>query len=319
MKTMHLLVMTVLVSGGLALSGRAAPLRVALMDFEDQTGQASEQALGGTLKPGSLAAKGVVLMSAQLLHQTNLTLIDRRDFIEQMEKLRPSDSGKHTPTRPTFIHAAQALRADAVLRGSLLSFSSGKQVVNQGGYKTDFATLSVRVALEALDPVDGAVIGIANGAARSQYRQTDATYTVLSEDDAVALFDRALGEATAQLNRTLAERQARAAARPKVRLSVKTSADPALVEIDGILVGSSPVDRLEIYQGDHVLTIGKPGYRDITKRILFERDSAVEVPMMRVELTAEEKRDILEKIRLNVITTDPGIVVTPLLAPVITQ
>ena len=302
-----------LVSGwALATSLWAAPMRVALMDFEDQTGQAADQSLGGAIKPGALAAKGVMLMSQQLLTQTNFTLIDRRDFIAQIEKLAPRDMGRSTPTKPSFIHAAQALRADAVLRGSLLSFSSGKQVVNQGGYKTDFSTLSCRVSLEALDPVDGSVIVVANGTARGQFRQTDQSYTVLSEDDAVGLLEKALNEALPRLQTAISERQARAEARPKLRLSVKTSADPAMVEIDGILVGTTPLERVEVYQGDHVLTIGKPGYRDITKRILFERDAQIEVPMMRTELTAEEQKDILEKIRLNVISVDPGMRITPL-------
>ncbi|OGV42587.1 MAG: hypothetical protein A2X46_04800 [Lentisphaerae bacterium GWF2_57_35] len=303
---MKMVLLVLLVS---AVSVLAAPFRVALMDFEDQTGVRPDEKLGGAIQPGALAAKGVFIMGKGLLNQDNFTLIDRRDFMTQMERLRPTDMGKSTPTKPSFIQAAQALGADVVLRGSLQSFSSGRNVVNQGGYKTDFSILSLRVSLEALDAVDGAVIAMADGVASEKIRQTDQTYTELSEEDAIGLLDKAIAQALPQLESALTKRQAKLDSRPKIKLNVTTSADPALIEIDGILVGTSPIQGLEIYQGDHVLTIGKPGYRDITKRILFAQDTAIEVPMMRTELSAEEMKDILEKIRLNVIAGDPGLVI----------
>ncbi len=289
----------------------ADPYRVALLDFDNQTGMKPDAALGGAINPDALAQKGVALLSEDLLNSGNFALIDRRDFMAQMEKLRLTDSGKPTPVKPSFIQAAQALGADVVLRGSLQSFSAGKNVVNQGGYKTEFAKLSLRVGLEALDATDGSVLAMANGAADGQFRQTDASYTEISEDDAMNLFSKAIAQALPKLQGALDARQAKLAARPKVKLSITTTADPAMIEVDGILVGTSPLKDFEVYAGDHVLTVGKPGYRDITKRILFQKDSTVEVPMMRTELSAEEWKDILEKVRMTAIIGDPGIVVTP--------
>jgi hypothetical protein len=286
------------------------PLRVALMDFNDNTGMKSEEALGGSIAPGALAAKGLYLLSEQLLGNKNFTLIDRRDFMDQVDKLHPKDMGEPTPTRPSFLQAAQALRADVVLRGSLLSFSSGKQVVDQGGYKTDFSTLSLRLTVEALDTVDGSVLAMADGEATGNFRQTKETYTVVSESDAINLMNKALGQAVPKLEANLEKRIGQQKDRPKIKLSVTTSADPALVEIDGILVGSTPLDKFEVYKGDHVLTVGKPGYQDITKRILFEKDATVQVPMLRTQLTADEWKDVLEKARLHLFNVDPGVVIT---------
>ncbi len=289
----------------------AAPIRVALMDFQDQTGLPADQLMGGAIKPGALAEKGAYLIGKGLVGKEGFELIDRRDFIAQVEKLQPTDSGKLTPTRPTFIQAAQALRADAVLRGSILSFSTGKQVVDQGGYKTEFTKLTARVSVEALDPNNGAVIAMADGSAQENVRQTAETYTVLSEDEALSVVDKALAQALPKIETALQQRQATAASRPMVKISVKTSADPAMIEIDGILVGTSPMEGYAIYQGDHVLTVGKPGYRDITKRIMFEKDSSIEVPMMRTELSAEEEKEVLEKARLDIISSgiEPAIVI----------
>ena len=280
------------------------PIRVAVMDFEDQTGQQSDAKLGGTINPAALAAKGVTALTRDLVGAEGFVLIDRRDFINQIEKAQPMDSGKPAAAKPTFVQAAQALNADAVLRGYLESFSTGKQVINQGGYKTEFATLSLRLSVQALDPVDGTVIAVADGVARNNIRQTDSTYTEISEDDALDLMDQALAKAVPQLRKALEQRQAREAARPRVKLNIKTSADPAMIEVDGLLVGTTPLEGLQVYQGDHVLTIGKPGYRDITKRIMLEKDTAIEVSMIRTELSADEMKEILEKARLNIISTD---------------
>ena len=292
-----------------AASCWAEPFRVVLMDFDDQTGMKPDELLGGGIKPGALAAKGANLLGKDLLGQEAFTLIDRRDFMDQMEKLRPTDSGKPTPTRPSFIQAAQALGADVVIRGSVQSFSSGKNVVNQGGYKTDFNILSLRISLEALDAVDGSVIAMSDGVASEKIRQTDASFSVLSEEDAINLLEKSIAQALPEMQASLEKRQAKLEARPKIKLTVTTTADPAMLEIDGILVGSTPVTGLEIYQGDHVFTIGKPGYRDITKRIMFAKDTSIEVPMMRTELSAEEMKDVLEKIRMSVIAGDPGLVI----------
>jgi hypothetical protein len=290
----------------------AQPIRVAVLDFDDQTGQASDPLLGGLVKSGSLAQKGIFLLGQKLLGNDNFVLIDRRDFIDQIEKLKPKDMGEKTPTKPSFIHAAQALKADVVLRGSLLAFSTGKQLVNQGGIQTDFSTLSARVGIEALDARDGTVIAMSNGTAEKSFRQTKEVTTVLSENDALGIIDDAVGKALPAAEKALKALQARDQTRPMVKISVKTSADPALVEIDGILIGSSPLDGFEVYKGDHVLSIGKPGYQGITKRILMDKDMKIESPMLRVQLSADEVKEIMEKMKINVVVGEPAFVITPL-------
>ena len=240
----HLIALLVFSSAALAGAG---PARIALMDFEDQTGVKSDSLLNAKIDTAAFAAKGMYLL--------------------------------------------------------------GKNLANQGGYETEFATLSLRVSLEALDAVDGSVIAIADGSASGNYRQTKENFSVISEDDALTLYEKAIAEALPSITAALDGRMAKQQERAKIKLSIKTSADPAMIEIDGILVGTSPVENMEVYQGDHVLTIGKAGYRDITKRILFEKDTEIEVPMMRIELSAEETKDVLEKIRLNVIETEPGLII----------
>lgn len=289
-------------------AGVAAPIRVALLDFDDQTGAAPEAALGGALRPGSLVQKGPYLLAKQLLDREGFVLVDRRELLAEMgrEESAVAEAGG---AKPSVLRAAQALRADVVLRGSLISFSTGGERVRQGGYGADFTKLSVRVALEALDATDGTVLAVADGMAEHAVRQTPTLRTELSEADVLEAFEKALAAAVPAVAEKLQERKGRLESQRKVKVSIQTSADPALVELDGLLVGTTPIRDLEVYEGDHVLTVGKPGYRDVSKRILFQKDLSIEVPMIRTTLSADELKEVLEKMRLSVVVGEPALVI----------
>ena len=288
----------------------AEQFKVALLDCKDETGMKPDQALGGAIAPGALAQKGVYAFGKQLINGGSFVLIDRRDFMSEMEKLAFRDKIEGKTASPSFIHAAQVLGADAVLRSSLLSFSTGKRKVDQGGYKTEFTTLSIRIVLEALDSVDGAVISMAEGVADTQVRQTQSVETSLSENDVLKILDEAFGKAVPELAKALEARKAKNASRRVLKLSIASNADPALIEIDGILVGTTPLKNHEIYEGDHVITIGKPGYQDINKRIAFKKDTEIQVPMLRTQLTMEELKDVLEKMRYHTMAVvEPAVMI----------
>jgi len=302
-----LLSLCVMISASLCA---ADAFRVVLLDCEDETGLKPDALLGGTIAPGAVAAKGIYLLGRQLSQNSSFVLIDRRDFTSQMERLRLRDKGATAQVQPSFIHAAQALNADAVLRSSLLTFSSGKRIVDQGGYRTELVKLSVRVILEALDAVDGTIMGIAEGVSQSTFRQTENVKTVLSEDDVLQTVGNAFAHAIPDLEKALKSRWSEMASRPTVGLSVTTTDDPAFVEIDGILIGSTPVTDHRVYKGDHIVTVGKPGYQDITKRIMFEKDLAIEVPMLRTDLTADELKEVIGKMRFHAVTVvEPGLTI----------
>jgi len=286
----------------------AEPLRVALLDFDNQASLSSDNAVVGGVTPQALANKGVFALGVLLANDPDYVLIDRRDFISQIESLKLTDNDKKTSVKPSFLRAAQAVNADVVLRGNLLSYSPGKEVVNQGGIKTEFQSLSLRVALQALDTHDGTIIAMVDGAAKKDFRQSDVHQTVVGEDDLLQLLQSALAKAVPALNEKLTVRLARQNSRPKIKLSVKAgAADPAMVELDGMLIGTTPLANFEIYAGDHVITIGKAGYQDISKQILLKADTAIEVPLFRTKLSAEEMKEVLDKARVNVIAGAGGV------------
>lgn len=284
------------------------PMRVALLDFDNQASVSSDAAVVGGVTPKALADKGVYALGVVLANDPAYTLIDRRDFIAQIQSLTLTDNDKKTSVKPSFLRAAQAVNADAVLRGNLLSYSPGKEVVNQGGIKTEFQVLAIRVALQALDTRDGTVIAMVEGVANRSFRQSDVHQTVVGEDDILQLLQAALAKAVPALNEKLQARLAQANSRPKIKLSVKAgAADPAMVEIDGLLIGTTPLANFETYAGDHVITIGKAGYQDISKQILLKTDTSIEVPLFRTKLSAEEMKDVLDKARVNVIAGAGGV------------
>lgn len=287
------------------------PLKVALLDFENQANVSSDKNLVGGIPPQSIADKGAFTLMGLLANDPGFVLIDRRDFISQMKNIQLKDGEKTTTLKPSFLRAAQALNANAVLKGCLLSYSPGKQIVNQGGIKTEFTTLTLRVTLQALDTRDGAVIASSEGTATQNYRQSDVQQTVVGEDQLLDLLQNAMKKAVPALNQSLQARFTRERNRPMVKLSVKTSADPALVEIDGILIGTTPLNNFQVYAGDHVLTVGKAGYQDVTKEMLLKADANIEVPIFRTKLSAEEVKQVLDKARINVVTgtIEPAVII----------
>ncbi len=289
-----------------ALTVCAAPTRVALMDFSDQSGGSTDSLLGGKVSSTQMADKGVYALSKALLGKGDYVLIDRRDFMAQMQKMGAVDQGKPTDIKPSYIQAAQALRADVVLRGILESFSVGKEKVNQGGYQADFVTVSVRVMIEAVDAIDGTVMAMAEGVAKDKLRQTANQQTELGEDEMLQMMQNAINNAIPVLIEALSAKMEQNSAREKVMLAMGASENPAMVEIDGILVGTTPFDSLEVYKGDHVMTVSRPGYVTITKRLVLDGNTKIDVPMLRTDLSAEERKQILEGSDMRVYVNEGG-------------
>ena len=288
----------------LAITAIAAPIRVAILGFDDETGLAADKKLGGTIDTKSLASKGTYLVTQKMIGQENYVLVDQRDFMAQMKKLELDDEGKSTSLKPTYLDAARALNTDILLRGTLMSFSTGKQNIDQGGHKVTMANVSMTVAVQAQDVVDGSVIAMATGNAKQSFRQTANVQTELSEDDVLALMGKALDQAIPEVTKGVNKKVVELEKRGKVMLTVTSTDDPAMVEIDGVLVGSTPMEKLVIYQGEHLFHVSRPGYESITKRINLNNDATIMVPMLRTDMTADEKTEILKSADLRAYMTD---------------
>lgn len=292
----------------LAMTAQARPVRVIMLDFADETGGRADAALTGGLNASAFTAKGPYFLQQSLLSSPEFTLIDRRDFVRQIEALQPRDGSdpipdtffatkeRRTPLSPTFFNAARSLKGDALLRGSLLALSTSKQKINQGGYQAEFTTLNLRVVLQALDTVDGGVIALEEGKASRKFRQTSSVQTEIGEDELLDLYQQAIVAAVPGIEKQL---KGRLNTTGGIKIWIATSADPAMIELDGILLGSSPIEGVEILKGDHILTVTRPGYESISKKLMLDSSMRITVPMISNQLTAEERKEALSNMNLR--------------------
>ncbi len=293
-----------------ALTAQARPVRVIMLDFADETGGTADNTLTGPFDSRTFAAKGPHFLQNSILSSPDFILIDRRDFIRQIERLQPRDGSdpvpksffatkeRPTPLRPTFLNAARSLQGDALIRGSLLSLSTSKQKINQGGYRAEFITLNLRVMVQALDTLNGSVIAAKEGKAERRFRQTSSIQNEIGEDELLDLYQSAIAAAVTDITTQL---KGRVSMDTNVRIWISTSADPAMIELDGILLGTSPVEGVEVLRGDHTLSVSRPGYETITKKIMLESNMKITVPMISDQLNAEERKEALSNMNLRLL------------------
>jgi hypothetical protein len=306
----YLCIITFLIFSFFVFSAHAKPLRVIMLDFADETGGSTDVTLTGNLNSRVFTQKGPYFLQKALLSSPEFILIDRRDFIRQIKQRQPRDGSdplpdtffatreRRTPLTSTFFNAARSLNGDALIRGSLLALSTSKQKINQGGYQAEFTTLNLRIMLQALDTVNGSVIAIEEGKASRKFRQTTNVQTKIGEDELLDLYQQAIVAAVPGIESQL---QGLVNKGTKVRLWIQTSADPALIELDGILLGSSPVENVEVLRGDHTLSITRPGYETISKKIMLESDMKITVPMISDQLNAQERKEALSNMNLRLL------------------
>ncbi len=282
-----------------------AGVRLVVLDFENDTGMKPDAFLGGAVDVDAFTQKGLLLLTEKLLAATSYTIVDRREFVRQLDQVASTQDPSDSP-RTSFIHAAQQLNADAVLRGRLLSLSTGKRQVNPDTRQqpVDFSTISLRVMVQALDPVDGTVLASSQGTVAQQYRQSVTEKTFLGEEELLQMYQMAIDKLMPLLLEGLSQKMKTVAERERVSVSIETNDDPALVELDGLLVGVTPMQNLQVYKGDHTLRISRPGYVAMTKRLVLDKDFKICVPMLRTDLSADERKEILNKAEMKAYLMD---------------
>lgn len=299
------------------VTAKAQPFKVVTLDFTDEVGVSFRDKttqgnnLSSKINSKLFSEKGIYFLQKALLESPEFVLIDRRDFVRQIERLQPRDGSdptgrffatkeRKTPLKPTFFSAARTLGGDALLRGSLISLSTSKQKINQGGWKTEFVDLKLRVMIQALSTQDGSVLAMEEGKASRKFRQTQSVQTEIGEDDLLQLYEDAVASTIPNLEKALAK-HLRSYNSNKYKIWVTTTADPAMIELDGILIGSTPSDGIALSQGDHTLSISKPGFQDITKKIMVRGNLKINVPMISNQLNAQERERAFSNLNLRII------------------
>lgn len=138
--------------------------------------------------------------------------------------------------------------------------------------------------LQALDTVNGGVMAVEEGKASRKFRQTASVQIEIGEDALLDLYQEAIAAAVPGIEKQLKGKLNDAG---KIKVWITTSADPAMIEFDGVL------------PGDHILTVTRPGYETITKKLMLDSSMKITVPMISNQLSAEERKEALSNMNLR--------------------
>jgi hypothetical protein len=64
------------------------------------------------------------------------------------------------------------------------------------------------------------------------------------------------------------------------------------------------VQGAELIRGDHSLTVTRPGFETITKKIILEGDMKITVPMISNQLNAQERKEAISNMDLHILKID---------------
>ena len=192
-------------------------MRVALTDFTVLAARGADAKTVGSLEPDHLAAQGAFALGQVLLEEGGFELVDRRELLDQLNA---------EPALSTLLRSAQQLNADILLEGSIQSFSTRTESINQGGHAVEFQELQMRVGLEARDTVNGAVIAMSSGSGVVKIRQTANQQLQYGEGDILDLQEKAVREAVPGLVKSIQQHRDRLARRQSAQASLNAIPAP---------------------------------------------------------------------------------------------
>ncbi len=284
----------------------AAPLRVAVLDGIDETAGRSEESKYIQTPADSFSKKAYYLLASQMTTDVDMSVIDRRDLLGQIQKSEKDGSAGGA----SVLRAAQMLNADIMVKPVLLVFAVSKEIIDINNQTTENINMQMKISIQALSPVDGSVVAMAEGGAKTSLRQTASVKKTMGDAEATQMIEESMKEAVPALLQKIKANQVAVAQKPVKKMTITTESDPALVEIDGLLVGSTPLKDYEVYEGDHAITVSKPGHRGLSKKINITKNVSIHIPMLRTELTAEEIRDLMSKAKVNIYSgIEPALII----------
>ncbi len=284
----------------------AAPLRVAVLDGLDETAGRPDASKYVETPADSFTKKAYYLLAAQLTTDPDMSVIDRRDLLGQVQK-----SEKDGPAgSASVLRAVQMLNADIMIKPVLLVFSTSKEMIDINKQTAENIKLQMKISIQALSPVDGSIVAMAEGGAINNLRQTDSVKKTIGDAEATQMMEDAMKIAVPELLQKIKANQLAVAQKPVKKLTITTDADPALVEIDGLLVGSTPLNDYEVYEGDHAIAVSRPGYRALSKKINITKNVAIQVPMLKTDLSADDIKELVSKAKVNIYSgIEPALII----------
>ena len=201
-----------------------------------------------------------------------------RQFAETLQTAKAEATVDGPSREASALRTAQLMGADYLVFASLVSLGENKLNVQAYGTTQQQTVTTLRVALRILEGAGGAqvygdTIVVSEKIAQNAFAQVEAGDLVdtLLDRGAVELASR-VGDSRAKLE------AARAAAPALASVKVTTPEAGAAVEVDGVVVGTTP-GAFQIRPGVHEVRVSKEGYATWEKSVAFADGMELSVPL----------------------------------------
>lgn len=236
----------ILLIGLSALAG-AEPRRVAVVDFDDRTGQ-------GLAGIGDTAGE---ILGISLAKSGLFEVVERAKLDRIMEEHALSVSGL-VDSEKNMLALGKLLNANSIITGSVLEFSKRVQTITAYNVTTTKAVFHLEVSVKELE-INTAKICFADiFDADHEVLVTGNTSLTMTEITR-QLLKLALAKAAEAMVAAEKVRNQPVATEAEVMVAFGSDPDGCDVVIDGIYVGATPLD-VPVKEGVHLIKISRSGY-----------------------------------------------------------
>ena len=200
-----------------------------------------------------------------------------RQAVEALQTAKSEGTVDGPAQEASALRIAQLMEADYLVFASLVSLGENKVNVQAYGMAQQAKTATLRLALRVLEGDRGAQI-YGDVVAVSEKILETANLQVDAGDQLNALLDRGAGELAGRVRGSVAKIEAAKPAAALASVTVRTPAEGAAVEVDGVVVGTAP-GTFQIRPGVHEVRVTKEGYATWEKSVAFADGQVLDVPM----------------------------------------
>ena len=200
-----------------------------------------------------------------------------RQGVEALQTAKSEGTVDGPAQEASALRIAQLMEADYLVFASLVSLGENKVNVQAYGMAQQAKTATLRLALRVLEGDRGAQI-YGDVVAVSEKILETANLQVAAGDQLNTLLDRGAGELAGRVRGSVAKIEAAKPAAALASVTVRTPAEGAAVEVDGVVVGTAP-GTFQIRPGVHEVRVTKEGYATWEKSVAFADGQVLDVPM----------------------------------------
>ena len=201
-----------------------------------------------------------------------------RQAVEALQTVKAEGTVDGPLPEAAALRTAQWMGADYLVLASLVSLGENKMNIQAYGLTQQQTVTTLRLALRVLEGARGAQI-YGDTVAVSEKIAQNSNLQVAAGDLVNTLLDRGAGELASRVQGSRAKIEAAQPAEAALAsVTVKTTAEGAAVEVDGVVIGTAP-GVFQVRPGAHEVRVTKEGYATWEKTVDFTDGLALLVPL----------------------------------------